>query len=348
MKKQTEMEKEILEQSQKLGDLVSKYVQNYVVTFDMPLIVRDIKIVASGSSYNCAQISKKFFEKIADVPTSVEFSGEFLCDLSKQIDTNSLYFFISQSGETFDTLNAANLAKEKGAKTVAIVNNDNSTLYNLCDYKMNINTGVENSIAATKSFSASILALYLCAVKIGQNKLKDVASYLKNINELAQNIASLPENIKNIDKAADFLSKRKNFPVVGQGINYEIAREAALKIRETSYIDVNAYSMGEFVHGHVAVLNKIDTLIEILSGDISEFELKNFNRIKDSYKPKSVVITDNKENLDAKIFVEFPRFEDEISTTLAKVFIIQLLALKIALKLKRNVDSPQGLSKIVQ
>lgn len=348
MKKQTEMEKEILEQSQKLGDLVSKYVQNYVVTLDMPLIVRDIKIVASGSSYNCAQISKKFFEKIADVPTSVEFSGEFLSDLSKQIDTNSLYFFISQSGETFDTLNAANLAKEKGAKTVAIVNNDNSTLYNLCDYKMNINTGVENSIAATKSFSASILALYLCAVKIGQNKLKDVASYLNNINELAQNIASLPENIKNIDKAADFLSKRKNFPVVGQGINYEIAREAALKIRETSYIDVNAYSMGEFVHGHIAVLNKIDTLIEILSGDISEFELKNFNRIKDNYKPKSVVITDNKENLDAKIFVEFPRFEDEISITLAKVFIIQLLALKIALKLKRNVDSPQGLSKIVQ
>ena len=344
--KQTKMEMEILEQSSIIGSLISKYVENYAVTLDMPLIVRQVKIIASGSSYNCGLVAKTFFEKIAQTDTEVIFSGEFICS-EKTPDKAVLYFFISQSGETYDTTLAARKVKEAGARAYAIVNNENSTLWELCDYKININAKVENSIAATKSFSASICALYLCALKIAQNKLLDTAQYLKNIDEVQKNIESVLDLTLNIDKAAEFLSKYKAFSVIGQGANYALARECALKIKETSYIDANSCSMGEFLHGHIAILNKIDTVVEIITSNFCNFEIKTLDKINDDYGPKSVVITDCQEKFCSKIAVVFPYSEDLLTRILSVVFVVQMLSLKIALILNRNVDKPHGLSKVV-
>ncbi len=344
--KQAQMCVEILEQPAIIGALIEKYVKNYVLLLDVPANTKSIKIVASGSSYNCGLLGKRFFEDIAQTDTKIEFSGEFICK-NKQPEKNALYIFISQSGETYDTTLAAKKVKDFGADTLAIVNNENSTLWNLCDYKINIGAGKENSIAATKSFSASLCALYLCAVKIAQNNLKDVTPYLKNITDVRKNIENVLDLTINLDKAANFLSKYKAFPVIGQGANYALARECALKIKETSYIDVNAYSMGEFVHGHVAILNKIDTLIEIITSDFCDFEIKTLNKITKDYKPKSVVITDSQEEFGAKISIIMPYCEDLLSRILSVVFVIQMLALKIALKLKRDVDKPHGLNKVV-
>ena len=345
-KKQTQMELEILEQPAIIGAFIEGHVENYVLKIDMPSKIQSIKIVASGSSYNCGLLGKRFFEDIAQIDTKIEFSGEFVCK-NKQPEKDALYIFISQSGETYDTTLAAKKVKESGAMTLAIVNNENSTLWDLCDYKININAGKENSIAATKSFSASLCALYLCAVKIAQNSLKDVTPYLKNILDTRNKIENVLDLTLNIDKAAKFLSKYSAFPTVGQGVNYALARECALKIKETSYIDVNAYSMGEFVHGHVAILNKINTLIEIITSDFCDFEIKTLNKITNDYKPKSVVITDSEEDFGARISVIFPYCEDTLVRVLSVVFVIQMLALKIALRLKRNVDKPHGLNKVV-
>lgn len=345
--KKSQMEMEILEQSGIIGSLISRNIENYVVLLDMPLIVRQIKIVASGSSYNCALVAKTFFEKIARTDTEVIFSGEFICS-EKEVDKTVLYFFISQSGETYDTTLAARKAKEAGARAYAVVNNENSTLWELCDYKININAGAENSIAATKSFSASICALYLCAVKIAQNKLLDTTEYLKNINEVQKNIESVLDLTLNINEAAEFLSKYKAFAVIGQGANYALARECALKIKETSYIDANSCSMGEFLHGHIAILNKIDTVIEIITSNFCNFELKTLDKINDDYAPKSVVITDCQEKFCSKVSVVFPYSEDMLTRVLSVVFVVQMLALKIALILKRNVDKPHGLNKVVK
>lgn len=345
--KKSQMEMEILEQSGIIGSLISRNIENYVVLLDMPLIVRQIKIVASGSSYNCALVAKTFFEKIARTDTEVIFSGEFICS-EKEVDKTVLYFFISQSGETYDTTLAARKAKEAGARAYAVVNNENSTLWELCDYKININAGAENSIAATKSFSASICALYLCAVKIAQNKLLDTTEYLKNINEVQKNIESVLDLTLNIDEAAEFLSKYKAFAVIGQGANYALARECALKIKETSYIDANSCSMGEFLHGHIAILNKINTVIEIITSNFCNFELKTLDKINDDYAPKSVVITDCQEKFCSKVSVVFPYSEDMLTRVLSVVFVVQMLALKIALILKRNVDKPHGLNKVVK
>ncbi len=343
---QTQMELEILEQPAIIDAFINKYIKNYVLLLDVPVNIKNIKIVASGSSYNCGLLGKKFFEDIAQIDTKTEFSGEFVCR-TKQPDKDALYIFISQSGETYDTTLAAKKVKEVGAVTFAIVNNENSTLWNLCDYKININAGKENSIAATKSFTASLCALYLCAVKIAQNNLKDVTKYLKNILDTRKNIENILDLTVNIDKAAKFLSKYDAFSTIGQGVNYALARECALKIKETSYIDVNAYSMGEFVHGHVAILNKIDTLIEIITSDFCDFEIKTLNKIVNDYKPKSVVISDTQENFDAKIPIILPYCEDMLTRILSVVFVVQMLALKIALKLKRDVDKPHGLNKVV-
>lgn len=343
---QTSMEREIIEQTPLIAGLIQKYVQTYAVVVDMPMNIKNIKIIASGSSYNCGLLGKKFFELISKVDTSVEFASEFMADDYK-VDPESLYFFISQSGETYDTMCAAKKVKEAGAKTYAVVNNSSSSLYDLCDYKIDILAGEEKSIAATKSFTLSVCALYLCALKIAQNKLMDVKEYIKDIPNIDKNLSILFDEIKNLDKTAEFLSKYKAFYVVGNNFNYAISKEASLKIKETTYIDVNSMPMGEFLHGHVATLNKIDTLIEIITGCASEFETKTISKIAKDYNPKSVVITDLDEDFGAKYTVSFPKFNDLLSRTLATIITIQLLALKIALKLKRNVDSPQGLSKVV-
>ena len=105
--------------------------------------------------------------------------------------------------------------------------------------------------------------------------------------------------------------------------------------------------MGEFVHGHVAILNKINTLIEIITSDFCDFEIKTLNKITNDYKPKSVVITDSEEDFGAGISVIIPYCEDMLVRVLSVVFVIQMLALKIALRLKRNVDKPHGLNKVV-
>lgn len=341
------METEIIEQPCIVGNLLRKYIKNYVLTLDLPNNIEKIKLVASGSSYNCALLGKKFFEKIAKIEAAVEFSGEFIYDF-KPVDKDTLHFFISQSGETFDTLSAARRAKEAGARTFAIVNNSNSTLYDLADYKINIEAGVENAIAATKSFTSSLVALYLCAIKAAQNKQLNVVEYMKNLEFVEGNISNVLDLTKNLDKAAGHLAKYGAFSVIGHNFNYPVAREAALKIKEITYIDVNAYAMGEFVHGHSAILNKISTIVEILTDKICDFEYKTIGKIATDYSPKSVVITDLDEDFDAKIKVVFPKFDDLLTKILSEIIIIQALALKTAQKLRRNVDRPKGLSKVVK
>ena len=344
---QSSMEIEIIEQPCLIGNLIRKHVQNYVIMLDMPLNVKKVKFIASGSSYNCAQIAKKFFEEIALVDADVEFSGEFLYD-KKPIDSETLYFFISQSGETYDTVEACNKVKSNNTKTYAIVNNNSSTLYDMCDYKIDVMAGVERSIAATKSFSTTLVALYLCALKIAQNKLINIAEYMQNIDFVEKNVANVLDMTTGIDEAATHLSKYKAFPIIGHGYNYALAREASLKTKETSFIDANAYAMGEFLHGHVAILNKVDTLIEIVTQGFNEFETKTISKVKADYNPKSVVITDSKEDFDEKIKILFPHSDDLITRLLSTIMVFQTLALKIAQKLKRDIDNPNGLSKVVK
>lgn len=343
----SKMEKEIFEQSAIIGELLDKNIKNYCVLVDFPSKVSRIKFIASGSSFNCANLGEKFFRDIADIDATCEFASEFLASKDQKIDPDTLYFFISQSGETVDTVEVMDRAKKCGAKTFAVVNNPSSYMYENADFSLCAQAGKEESIAATKSFTACVLCVWLCALKAAQNKSKDISKYLENTQNIAKDMDETLLLFDKMDKPASFLSKYKSFPIVGYDYYFALAKEGALKIKETSYTDSNAYALGEFIHGHVALLNSQSTCIEIFSKDMSAFEIKNLRKIEDGYNPKVIAITDFQGKVNAEYVLPFKETECVITRVLCVALILQLLALKIAYKLKCDVDNPKGLSKVV-
>lgn len=340
---------EIKEQPLVFEYLIKKYIEKDKVRAEFPLNFNEIKFVASGSSYNCARLGQKFFENIAKLKTSFEYSSEFNSNPDRLINKDVLYFFISQSGETYDTKCALNLVNKKGGHSFALVNNDNSYIFNNSEFKMNIESGVEKSIAATKSFTGGVLCLWLLALYAAQNKGVDIKEFVWGVENIKNDTLDVINNTENIEEAACILSKLKSFPIIGYGYNYVIAKEGALKIKETSYIDVNAYPTGEFLHGHTAILNENSVIVEIFHNSAGEFEQKTLEKIKKDYSPKIVAISDTEAYGADENFLEvkLKKFDNEIITMLSSVIILQILALKIALKLNRNVDKPLGLNKVV-
>ncbi len=340
---QTLMEQEILEQPSIFGDIVKRYVKEGSVLIDFPNKYKKINFIASGSSYNCARMAKKFFRDMAGLDTSCDFSSEFLANKTNKVDKNALYFFISQSGETSDTIAVMEKVKQGGAKTFALVNVENSKMYKNADYKLCVNAGVERAIAATKSYSACLLCCYLIASKLSE-KPSEHLKYITGIGKITKEF--LQEN-KQIDECAKFLSKQKRFPLIGYNYYYILAKEGSLKIKETSYIDVNAYSLGEFVHGHIAILNEIKAILEIFTHDMGEFEMKNLKKIKDDYNPQAVVITDLKSDDKKHMSIVIPKCKNPVLKYILITLTLQMLALKIAQKLKKNIDKPTGLKKVI-
>lgn len=341
------METEINSQGTIIENLIKRYVVNYCVLIDIALNIKRIVIVASGSSYNAGIFGKYFFENIAQVPCSVEYASEFISSSFNDYDKDILYVFLSQSGLSVDTVEAMKRISEIGAKTLCITNNIHSTMYSLADYKFFIDAGMEHAIAATKTYSATVVMLWLIAVKIAQNKHLDIADETKDIYSIKQNIESTINNIDNIELAAKTLSKCDNFVIFGLGYNYALSLEAGLKIRETSYINTSVYPSGDFIHGHFAVLNKTKAFLTFITTDSSSYEINVLNKVLKTYKAKSIVVSDVYEDYDCDILIKFQKGHSRIATIVNMIIVIQILALRIAEKLKRNVDKPQGLVKIV-
>jgi len=196
-----------------------------------------------------------------------------------------VYIFITQSGETSDTLNALNKAKQLGVKTLCITNKENSTAWKTADYKINCLAGEEKSIASTKALTAQMLCLYLLALKYAQLRKVDVSNHLTQLKNLPAIIEKTLELDSKIMPLARFLSKYKNIIITADGISYALAKEACLKIKETSYINIMSHILGEFMHGHVAVLNNKSVLIYISSDVVSYSTIKNLEKIKKDYNP---------------------------------------------------------------
>ncbi len=347
--KKSFMEQEIEQQGTIFKELISKYIVNYVVKVDFPSIFKRVKFVASGSSSHCAYIGARFFKKIAGIDADCEFASEFLLNKT-EVDPDTLYYFISQSGETSDVLSALEFVKSKKGTTFALTNKMDSTISKKADFKMEVCAGLEKSIAATKSFTASVFCVWLCAVKLAQSKSKNILKYVEDVHLLPEITDKLVADAalgKKIDSVAKTLSKFKNVPVVGYGYYYELAKEGALKTKETSYVDANAYALGEFLHGHVAILNQKCPLVLLYDEDMKDVQTRNIAKIIDKYSPKIIAVTDSKD-AKADFVLNFPKLENDLMKVMAAVVILQLIALKTATCLKRDVDNPTGLDKVVK
>lgn len=336
------MEEEIFSQKELTCRIKELYTKgNFAYFKNIDTNFEEIKFIASGSSYNAARFAHKFFETYTTKRVSFEYASEFISNLNKKIKKDTLYCFLSQSGETYDTKCALDVVKKENGKTLSIINNSNSTIYNLTDYKIDIKAGVEKSIAATKSFLGTVICTYLLA-----NYFSDIKKeVITTIDESIRAIEDTLSDISNIKKCAKYLSDKQKLSIIGYHYGYILAKELALKIKETSYIDTTAYPTGEFLHGHTAILNSNKTLIEIVTSNATEFEINTLNKIEKDFNPEIIEITDIETSLNNSI--TFKKYKTNLARICAITVSMQLLALYIALNKGLDVDKPKGLNKVV-
>lgn len=342
------MENEIFEQKEIVQTILSAYVENDSINIDVMENIGRVVLVASGSSYHCARYAAELFGAIAQIEARAIYSSEFLLESKIAASDDILYVFITQSGETTDTNSALLKAKEYGVKTLCITNKEDSSIWNAADYKILCLAGEEKSIAATKSLTSQLLCATLLVLKCAINRGLNISDYirdLRDIPDVIENAYGLKDKIKQI---ARFLSKYRNIVMTADGASYALAKEASLKIKETSYINTSSYILGEFMHGHVAVLNNNRSALIYISNDALTYTAtKNLNNIKESYKPPICVIGNRTNQVKSTYNINID-CEKPIIKTFGILVIIQLLALEIALRLHRNVDKPHGLNKVVK
>lgn len=348
-KKQTCMEQEIREQAKITQTILDTYIEkDGSVNIETPENINRIILVASGSSYHCARYAAELFGSISKIEARAIYSSEFLLEGTIAHHEGLLYIFITQSGETTDTNNALEKAKEFGVNTLCITNKENSTIWNASDYQVACHAGEEKSIAATKSFTSQLLCATLLALKFAQDKDIDVYEHiieLKTIPGFIEQTYTLEPRVKQLAK---FLSKYKNIVMTADGQSYALAKEASLKIKETSYLYTTSAILGEFMHGHVAVLNNKNTvLLYILNDNITYTAIKNLDKIKESYNPPILVIGNRTNHVKSTYNLNID-CDKPIIKTFCIAVMIQMLALQLALRLNRNVDKPHGLNKVVK
>lgn len=347
-RKETSMEHEIFEQAEILERLLNTYVsENESILVDVPENISDVVFVASGSSYHCARYGADIFGSIANLNAMAIYSSEFLLKTIIPHNENMLYIFITQSGETSDTNKALIKAKQSGVRTLCVTNKEDSTIWQAADYRMSCHAGVERSIAATKSFTSQMMCLTLLALKFAQIRGIDTENYLNEILSVPRYINETYKLQPKIKNFARFISKYKNVVVCADGISYALAKEASLKIKETSYLNVTSSILGEFMHGHVAVLNNKAVLIYILVDDLSYTATKNLNKIKKDYNPPICIMGNKNVKIKSTYNINID-CESKIVKYFCVAVMIQLLALEVAIKLHRNVDKPHGLDKVVK
>ena len=347
IKQKTNMEKEIYSQRDIIARLVKKYIKNGQINILLPDNIKKIALIASGSSYHSAAIAANFIRENAHCDAQSYYASEVSLLNSPDTDSDTLYIFISQSGETSDTNGALDKIRIKTDKTLAITNTKNSTLYNNSKYKVLTYAGEEKAIASTKAMCAQMYCLFLISVKIMQSKELPVETYIKELMTIPSGIKKAFEKKDEIAQYSKLLAKYDNATVLASGMFYPLAKEAALKIKETSYINTTAYPTGEFLHGHIAILNKKCAVIAFVNNHNIDFTVKVLTKVNTDYKTDALIISAFPfYNLKDKNIINI-QTSGEIHFMFSALILLQLLAFETALILERNIDKPIGLSKVV-
>ncbi len=312
-----------------------------------------VQIIACGTSLHAGLVGKYIIEQIARIPVDVEASSEYIYR-NTITDENTLTIGISQSGETADTITAIKQVKQKGSHIAIITNRADSTMARLADSLLPVSAGIEVSVAATKSYMAQLISLYLLAIYLTEQKeIVEYDSIIKNLKqeliELPNKIEMLLENTSSIQNIAKKYSNFKDFIFIARGINYPSALEGALKLKEISYINATGYSAGELKHGPIAMLDENMPVLAILNtGIVYDKVLSNCEEAR-ARQAKLIGVTNHIEEKDEKLFndlILIPQISDMLSPAL-NIVVLQLLAYFIAEYLGKDVDQPRNLAKSV-
>ena len=311
-----------------------------------------IQIIACGTSMHAAMVGKYLIEELIEIPVDVEASSEYI--YKKTISNpNSLVIGVSQSGETADTLTAIRQAKAKGSHILIITNRVDSTMAREADSLLLINAGIEVSVAATKSYTAQVLAFYLLALYLAEVKQAISSEYATRFKEellqLPQKVEMILSNKEVIQKCAKAFHSTRDFIYIARGINFPVALEGALKLKEISYINATGYPAGELKHGPIAMLDETMPVLSILMpGLVYDKILSNSEEAK-ARDARLIALTSSEDKNLESIFdfiIKIPHI-DEIFSPVLTTIPLQLLAYYIAEFLGKDVDQPRNLAKSV-
>ena len=353
------MQKEIFEQPAVIGDTLHAFINPATQTIklpDMPFSFADasrLTIVACGTSFYAGLVAKHWIERYAGLGVDVDVASEFRYRCPP-LPKGGVALFISQSGETLDTLAALRYAKSKGQKIVSIVNVAESTIARESDVVLLTYAGPEIGVASTKAFTTQLTVLACLAVTIGRengtlNKDEE-AAIVSALTEVPKHAAEILHHDEALKKLALDIADARDVLYLGRGLGYPIAMEGALKLKEISYIHAEGYAAGEMKHGPIALIDQSVPIIVIAPSD-ELFEKTASNMQEAAARGGRVIFISDAQGLAklgdmASATVELPKVADFVAPILYTIP-VQMLAYHVAVHKGTDVDQPRNLAKSV-
>lgn len=341
------MLKEIDEQPTIIRKLINNYFDGEQLSENIDWKSYDeIHIVGCGTSYNAGLIGKKLIEQFAEVKTYVHVASEFNVD-QPLMSKNSLVIFISQSGETADSREVLKIVKKQGFKTMALTNVAGSTLTRESDYTKLLYAGPEISVASTKAYTAQITVLAILADRIAKANGKPGIENLKqNLSIAAQGIEQMVSDKTKFEEiAVDYLKETINAFFIGRGKDYNVCLEAALKLKEISYILTEGFAAGELKHGTIALIREGTPVIALITSKKTELMMRSsIEEVKARGAKTATFVTRGMESSEDTYVL--PAIAEELSP-LVSVIAMQLISYYAALHKGCNIDKPANLAKSV-
>ncbi len=354
------MLKEIFEQPESISNAFRARFQEKLdtarlgglqITYDKLQRLKQIQIVACGTSWHAGLIGEYLLEDIARIPVEVEYASEYRYR-NPVIPPDTLVIVISQSGETADTLAALREAKARGAKVIGITNVIGSTIARETDGGTYIHAGAEIGVASTKAFTSQITILVLLSIILG--RMKDMSpmegmEYIEELKRIPDKVQQILDKDDEIKKIAEIYKDARNALYLGRGVNFPVALEGALKLKEISYIHAEGYPAAEMKHGPIALIDKDMPVFFIAIKDfIHDKVITNMEEVK-ARSGKIIAIANENDSAVEKLadhIITIPETLPNLSPLLT-VIPLQLLAYHIAVLRGCNVDQPRNLAKSV-
>ena len=314
--------------------------------------LRKICLVGCGTSHHAALVARFWMEEMAGIPCDVEIASEFRYRRSAK-EPGTLIVAITQSGETADTLAAMRDSKAKGLATLALCNAVGSTATREANYALMTHCGPEIGVASTKAFTGQLTGLFLLALFIGQSRSAmskaDLEPLLKGLSHLPQAIAHTLDYAKEVERSAKAFFRKTNFLYLGRHLNYPIALEGALKLKEISYIHAEGYPAGEMKHGPIALIDENLPVVTIATeSSVRDKMLSNIQEVK----ARGGIVIAVAEDTDQEIAKQADTVlrvapVHEALAPIVNVIPLQLLAYYVAVLRGCDVDQPRNLAKSV-
>jgi glucosamine--fructose-6-phosphate aminotransferase (isomerizing) len=354
------MEKEIFEQPEAIVRAYSGRLDPVAATARLGglnlesrelLDIERIKIIAAGTSFHAGLVASYLIEQLSRIPCQAELASEVRYR-NPIVERNTLFFAVSQSGETADTLYAMRELQRKGACVLGICNVVGSTIPRESNGGVYIHSGPEIAVASTKAFTSQMTAFYLFCLVISRMRHMSFETgewYLRNLMAIPEQVKTILGKAGEMEKMAAKYARFKDFLFLGRGINYPVALEGALKLKEISYIHAEGYSAAEIKHGPIALINEETPSVFLVPDDrLREKVISNMKEVKARRGPLIAIATEGDKEIHdiADDVVEVPRVPD-IFTPFVMVVPLQLFAYYCAVQLGRDVDQPRNLAKSV-